>query len=112
MGKFSRDKGKRGERELAGILTRLFGVFCRRGQQYSGIEGRDVVGLKGVHIECKRTERLRLREALQQATEDASEGETPIVCHKQNGEEWLATVALNNLPDLVSKLFLQLAAEA
>ena len=50
MGKASRDKGKRGERELAGKL-REYGYDCRRGQQYAGANGdADVVGLPGIHI--------------------------------------------------------------
>ena len=54
----SREKGKRGERELAGELRR-HGYDARRGQQYCGANGdADVVGLPGLHIECKRVERL------------------------------------------------------
>lgn len=54
----SREKGKRGERELAGELRR-HGYDARRGQQYCGANGdADVVGLSGLHIECKRVERL------------------------------------------------------
>lgn len=50
----SREKGKRGERELAGELRR-HGYDARRGQQYCGANGdADVVGLPGLHIECKR----------------------------------------------------------
>jgi len=54
----SKRKGKRGELELAKKLKE-YGFSARRGQQYSGIGGDDVVGLDGVHIECKRAERLR-----------------------------------------------------
>ena len=54
MGKAQREKGKRGERELAGIL-RDYGYNCRRGQQYCGTSGdADVIGLPDVHIEVKR----------------------------------------------------------
>ena len=35
MGKMSREKGKRGERELAGIL-KSYGYSCHRGVQYRG----------------------------------------------------------------------------
>ena len=66
MGKASREKGKRGERELAGRL-REYGYDARRGQQYSGMDGDDVVGLPGIHIECKRVERLDLYAAMDQA---------------------------------------------
>ena len=51
----SKKKGKKGELELARKL-REFGYDCRRGQQYSGIGGDDVVGLPHIHIECKRQE--------------------------------------------------------
>lgn len=49
----SRQKGAGGEREPSRIL-REYGYNCRRGQQYSGANGdADVIGLLGVHIECK-----------------------------------------------------------
>jgi len=67
MGKSQREKGKRGERELAGIL-RAHGYGARRGQQFCGADGSaDVIGLSGIHIECKRVERLNLQDAYGQA---------------------------------------------
>ena len=79
-----REKGKRGERELAGILQD-YGYNCRRGQQYCGASGdADVIGLPNVHIEVKRVEDLRLRKALQQSSRDARAGEIPVVMHLQN----------------------------
>ena len=55
MGKSQREKGKRGERELAGRL-RDHGYDCRRGQQFCGASGdADVTGLPGIHIECKES---------------------------------------------------------
>ena len=51
MGKAQRDKGKRGEIELAKVL-RAEGYNTRRGQQYCGAAGNaDVIGLSGIHIE-------------------------------------------------------------
>ena len=56
----SRRKGADGERELAKKLKE-YGYDTRRGQQYSGANGdADVVGLPGIHIECKRVERLNI----------------------------------------------------
>ena len=67
MGKASRDKGKRGEREVAEFL-RDHGIPARRGVQYAGgADSPDVIGFEGVHIEVKRTEALRLYPALEQA---------------------------------------------
>ena len=74
MGKPSRDKGKRGEREIAGLL-RDYGYDARRGVQYhGGADSPDVVGLPGVHIEVKRTETLSLYPAMEQAKHDAAQG--------------------------------------
>ena len=88
----SRAKGARGERELAKKL-REYGYASRRGQQYSGNNGdADVVGLPGIHIECKRVERLNLDMAMSQAIGDAKEGKFPTVFHRKNNEPWLVTM--------------------
>ena len=81
------DKGKRGEREFAAWL-RGEGYDCRRGQQYSGVEGEDVVGLPGIHIEVKRTERLQIYDAMGQAARDSKDN-LPIVAHRKNHSDWL-----------------------
>ena len=96
-GRMSREKGKRGERELANALKAL-GHDARRGQQYSGTEtSADVVGLPGIHVECKRTETLRLYEALEQAERDAgSSGDLPAVFHRKNGKPWVVIMALRD----------------
>lgn len=92
----SRQKGAGGERELSRIL-REHGYNCRRGQQYSGANGdADVIGLPGVHIECKRVERLNLSEAMKQAVRDAEAVEVPAVFHRKNREEWLVTMRLDD----------------
>src|SRR5690606_31119533 len=106
MSRMSRNKGKVGERELAKELSRLFGVECRRGQQFNGIDGRDVVGIDGLHIECKRTEALSLYPAIEQASRDAEEHEIPVVFHRRSHKKGLAIVELDRLPELANKLFL------
>ena len=92
----SRNKGASGERELAAIL-REYGYDCRRGQQYCGANGdADVVGLPGIHIECKRVEKLNLYDAISQAVRDAKEDETSAVFHRKNNKEWLVTMRLDD----------------
>ena len=92
----SRMKGKRGELELARAL-RALGYDCRRGQQYSGKNGdADVVGLPGIHIECKRVERLNLEDAMAQSMRDAREGEIPVVMHRKTRSPWLVTMTLED----------------
>lgn len=92
----NRDKGARGERELAKKL-REYGYETRRGQQYCGANGdADVVGLAGVHIECKRVERLNLYDAITQSKRDARRDEIPVVMHRKNDCEWLVTMRLED----------------
>ena len=92
----SRNKGATGERELARVL-RGYGYNCRRGQQYCGANGdADVVGLPGLHIECKRVERLNLDDAMAQAKSDAREEEIPVVMHRKNNGEWRVTISLED----------------
>lgn len=92
----SRNKGATGEREIAKVL-RGYGYNCRRGQQYCGANGdADVVGLPGLHIECKRVERLNLDDAMAQAKADAREEEIPVVMHRKNNGEWRVTIPLKD----------------
>ena len=96
----SRQKGARGERELSNKLKE-YGFDTRRGQQYCGSNGdADVVGLDGIHIECKRVEKLNLYDAMSQARHDAREGEKPMVFHRKNNCEWLVTMGLEDFIDL------------
>ena len=96
----SRQKGAAGERELAKAL-RSHGFETRRGQQYCGSTGdADVVGLPGVHIECKRVERLNLEDAMAQSRADARPGEIPVVMHRKNNCKWLVTLSLDDFMTL------------
>lgn len=98
--KNGRAKGKRAELELAHVL-RDYGYDTRRGQQYCGANGdADVVGLPGVHIECKRVERLNLEDAIAQAQRDARQGEMPVVMHRRNRGQWMVTMPLADWMEL------------
>jgi hypothetical protein len=102
----AKNKGKRGELEIARELRRLFNVESRRGQQYhGGGDSPDVVTDLPIHCEVKRTERLSLYPAMKQAVRDTGGGKVPVVFHRQNREEWLAIIRLNDLPELVNRLF-------
>lgn len=97
----SRDKGKRGERELAAILKEYGYNEARRGQQYCGADGSaDVIGLPGIHIEAKRVEKLNLTMAMAQSMNDARPGEIPAVFHRKNHRQWLVTLTLDDFMKL------------
>ena len=91
----SKQKGARGERELASKL-REFGFKARRGQQYNGLEGEDVVGLPNIHVEVKRVEKLNIYDAIEQAIRDAKELKLPVVFHRKNNRQWLVTMTLED----------------
>ena len=87
-------KGKVGEREAARLLTSLGLGPARRGKQYSGEEGRDVVhSIQGLHLEVKRCEQLNLYDAVEQAREDAhTDTYVHAMLHRKNRREWLFVV--------------------
>lgn len=92
----SRQKGSAGERELANTL-KGYGYDCRRGQQFCGANGdADVVGLPGIHIECKRVERLNIHDAMNQSIRDAKPDEIPTVMHRKNRTSWLVTMQMED----------------
>lgn len=93
----SKRKGKEGELEIAAVL-REHGFEARRGAQYCGANGdADVVGLPGIHIECKRVEKLNLYDAIAQAKRDSEgTGKKPAVFHRKNRQKWLVTMELED----------------
>lgn len=99
----SKQKGARGERELAKVL-RAYGFKTRRGQQYCGANGdADVIGLPNIHIECKRVERLNLYDAMAQSKSDAKQGEIPVVMHRKDKCDWLVTLSLDDFIEIYKK---------
>lgn len=108
----SRSKGKRGELEVARIL-REYGYNARRGQQYCGANGdADVVGLPGVHIEVKRTERLKLDAALEQSTADARPDEVATVWSRKNGSTWIVSMPMEDFLRLYDRSKVQEVIDA
>lgn len=96
MGKMEREKGKRFERQLAGLL-RAEGYDCRRSAQFNGKTGQaaDVVGLPGIHVEAKHVEQMRLYDWMLQAVRDSEasgSGDLPAVFHKKNNAPILVTM--------------------
>jgi hypothetical protein len=110
MGLRSRNKGKRGEREAAAEVRRLFRVDAMRGQQFQGSDDSPDIqtDIAGVHFEVKRVEAFRLYDALAQATQDAGQ-KIPVVLHRTNGKPWVVVARLADLPSLAVQLYLTLA---
>lgn len=97
MGRSQQRKGAVGERELVEVLNG-YGYSVERGgsQTYGTVP--DVTGLPGIHIECKRVERLNLYEAMQQAIGDSERFKDgmPAVFHRKNRQPWCVTMRLQD----------------
>ena len=95
MGKQSQRKGATGELELVEILNG-YGYETERGGSLTYGTVPDVTGLPGIHIECKRSERLNILEAINQAARDSLRFRDglPAVFHRRNRQPWLVTMRL------------------
>lgn len=100
QGKMARNKGARGELELMHLIRDVYGYNVHRGKVFYGES--DLVGLDGIHIECKRVEKLNIHKAMLQAIAEADERNDglPTVFHRKNNEEWLVTMRLEDWMDL------------
>lgn len=95
MGKYSRDKGARGERLFAALCHEEGYCDVARTAQRMGKAGNapDVIGLPHIHAEVKFVERLNVRDAMEQAQWDAMGSDNiPIVAHKKCNAPWLITM--------------------
>ena len=101
MGNKSQRKGKIGEEELADKL-REYGYTVKRGGSLTFGTVSDLFGLPGIHIECKRTEKLNIFSAMQQAIVDADRFKDgmPVVFHRQNRKPWLVSMRLEDFMNL------------
>lgn len=101
----SKKKGSAGERELLHLLE-AHGIEAHHNlQQFvGGVDNPDIAAtVCGIplHVECKRTERLRLSEAVTQAVHDANGHALPVVVHRSNRQPWLVTVRLEDVFQLL-----------
>ena len=97
MGKSQQRKGADGERELVEILQRN-GYPVERGGSETYGEVPDIIGLPGIHVECKRVEKLNIAAAMNQAIRDAQwfRDGAPTVFHRRNRGPWLVTMLLDD----------------
>lgn len=88
----SKQKGKRGELEVAKMLREIGFENARRTAQYCGNTGdaADVIGVDILHLEVKRAESWHLKEWIAQAERDAKQNEPsiPAVVFRSNNEPW------------------------
>ena len=97
-GRFSRDKGKRAEREVVKLLqpvvTRAFIDAYReapeleRNLMQSNKGGCDIAGLEWLALEVKHHETVKLAEFWQQTKDQATAEQIPVLFYKSNRTKW------------------------
>lgn len=95
MSRAGKDKGARAERELASIFKE-HGIAAKRG--FVWLKQSDVVGLPGIHVECKFVEKLNYLEALEQAVRESEKRNdgAPAVFSKKSRKGWSVTMRLDD----------------
>ena len=88
----SRDKGKRGERELANLLQDHLGEIVTRNLNQSRDGGHDL-NIKGIALEVKRREELALLEWWGQTLDQAGELRVPVLAYRASRRPWRFVIA-------------------
>lgn len=105
-GRRSRNKGKRGEREIASLF-RAAGWNARRSQQFCGSPDGGAADVLVdaphwiFHIESKYVQATDIYRWMRQAVADARGGKIPVVCHRRNNESWHVTMRISDWLELV-----------
>lgn len=104
MGRQSREKGKRGERECRDVWREHGYEDAHRSQQFSGKgeSAADVVGVDPrLHLECKLGYSYKkIYDFMRQAINDAEEGQIPIVNCRMDREDWLCVMRLEDFIEI------------
>lgn len=104
MSRTERDKGRKGEAEVAAI-------YAAAGLQVRGLEGSgdhlvvcEPSSGRVLHSEVKRQETARPWAWWEQASTEAPAGTMPVVAFRRNRSRWLAIVDLEQLAELLGQL--------
>jgi Holliday junction resolvase len=103
VGRLSREKGARGEREVAAIYREHGFDAWREAPLQAGGRGADVgLNVPGLHIEVKRDEKLSIWKALDQVCRDAPAGAIRAVHFRRNRSGWNVALPLEDFLKLLS----------
>ena len=111
MGKASRDKGKRGEREVVDLF-KARGLRARRTAQVDGGLSSDVLveDRPSLHVEVKRYAKVAAVRFLEQAERDAAaradltgKDREPVLFFREDGGPWRVMLNPDLFLDLLAK---------
>jgi len=94
-------KGKNGQRDAAKQWEKITGIKAKNGAQ-SGVKGgMDIESDINARLEVKRCETFYVYKAMDQADEDCSKNEVPVVMHRANYRPWVVCIKLKDIPKFV-----------
>jgi len=99
-GRMARNKGARGENELAKLLSDELGFVVKR-KLGQARDGADDITVGPYRIECKRQETLSIMKWCRQVEACTKPGEIPAVIFRQNGEQWRVVLRLEHFLPLL-----------
>jgi hypothetical protein len=91
MGKKSREKGRKGELELAKLIDKHLGLDVSRNLRQYQIGGHDLIGWDGVHTEVKRYASVTQGDIdtfWQQTISQCEHGDVPLLAYRANYQDW------------------------
>ena len=101
-GRMARNKGARGENELAAMLTDHLGFIVKR-KLGQARDGADDIEIGKYRIEVKRRETLAVMQWVRQIEACTPADQVPVVAFRQNGQEWRVIIRMKDFLPLLSE---------
>lgn len=109
-GRMARNKGARGENELAKLLSDELGYVVKR-KLGQARDGADDIEVGPYRIECKRQETLSIMKWCRQVEACTKPDEIPTVIFRQNGEQWRVVLRLEHFLPLLREHLAELPSQ-
>jgi len=98
----ARNKGARGENELAAMLSDELGFVVKR-KLGQARDGADDIEVGPFRIEVKRRETLAIMQWVRQIEACTPKDQIPVVAFRQNGQEWRVVLRMSDFLPLMSE---------
>lgn len=106
-GRMARNKGARGENELAAILSDELGFVVKRKLGQARDSGDDIEA-GPFRIEVKRRETLAVMQWCRQIEACTPKDQIPIVAFRQNGQKWRVVLRMEDFIPLMREKIAEL----